>query len=65
MISFEKPKKLDGQKLISELQSGNIEITPNGIGAICPVVDGSGVLWLDISSADKESAKIIIQNHQG
>ena len=65
MISFDKPAKLDGAKLISELEATGIKVKANKIGAVCPIIDGSGILWLNISSADKEAAQLVVDNHKG
>ena len=65
MISFNKPNNLDGAKLIAELEESNVEVKPNSIGVKCPVIDGNGVLWLDIKSADQVAAQAVLDNHLG
>ena len=65
MISFKKPDNLDGVLLINELEAAGIFVATNGIGIKCPSVDGNGVLWLDIDSADEVAAQAVLDNHQG
>ena len=65
MISFNKPNNLDGAKLIAELEESGVEVNPNSIGVKCPVIDGAGVLWLDIKSADQVAAQAVLDNHLG
>jgi len=59
MIKFTKPTNLNGAELLAELNSGGVAITEP------PVLDGSGVLWLDIAEADKAKATPIVAAHNG
>jgi hypothetical protein len=65
MKSFTKPAKLDGEKLIQELDAAGITVKANGLGVKCPAVDGDGFLWLDIAAKDEASASAVVANHQG
>lgn len=59
MITFDKPKNLNGIELIAELNANGVTITSP------PVIDGSGDLWLDIAEADKAKAAPIVAAHNG
>jgi hypothetical protein len=59
MIKFNQPNLLNGEELIAELKSANIEI--KGI----PLIDGNGDFWLDIKEADKDKAAAVVAAHNG
>lgn len=63
MKSFTKPQNLDGFKLVEELEAANVIVKPNGLNVKCPLVDGQGLLWLDIAAKDEALAKSIIEVH--
>ena len=65
MISFVKPTNLDGAVLIEELEANGIEVQANLVNVKCPIIDGSGVLWLDIKDTDDSAAQAVLDNHQG
>lgn len=65
MISFDTPKNLDGAVLIEELEANGIEVKANLVNVKCPIIDGSGILWLDIKESDKLAAQAVLDNHQG
>lgn len=59
MIQFTRPINLNGGELLTELNAAGVAITES------PVLDGSGVLWLDITDADKAKATSIVAAHNG
>jgi hypothetical protein len=59
MISFQKPKKLNGTQLMNELDFAGIKY--NDI----PLVDDNDLLWLDIADKDGKKAMEIVKNHIG
>ena len=59
MIQFTKPTNLNGTELLTELNAGGVGITEP------PVLDGLGILWLDIAEADKAKATPIVAAHNG
>ena len=68
MISFDKPKNLDGGKLIEELLAANVKIAKHDkfpFGVYPPEIDGNNVLWLDIDPNDKNIAQSVIAAHNG
>jgi hypothetical protein len=65
MISFVKPTNLDGAVLIEELEANGIEVQAYLVNVKCPIIDGSGVLWLDIKDTDESAAQAVLDNHQG
>jgi len=69
MISFTKPNNLDGAKLIDELIAAGITIIGLDyvayLGKTPPLIDGEGLLWLDIAETDKSKAAQVIAAHNG
>ena len=59
MITFTKPKNLNGSELLDELIAAGVTITQP------PYLDGEGVLWLDIDAKDKDKAKPVLAAHNG
>ena len=59
MITFTKPKNLNGEELLAELNAGGVSITES------PLIDGDGVFWLEIAEADKAKATPIVAAHNG
>jgi hypothetical protein len=59
MISFIKPKNLNGSELMSELKNVNIDLND------LPMVDESGTLWLNIDEKMKTTAEAIVAKHDG
>lgn len=59
MISFDRPKNLNGTELVSELKLAGIEV------ANLPVDNGEGKLFLDIDAKHKEKAAEIVAAHNG
>ena len=59
MIQFTKPTNLNGAELLAELNAGGVAITEP------PVLDGLGILWLDIKNTDEAKAKPIVAAHNG
>jgi hypothetical protein len=59
MISFDKPKELNGAQLCEELQAAGIAIDEKKN----PYIDGNGVFWLDIASKDTQKAQDILNAH--
>ena len=59
MISFTKPKNLNGAELLEELAAADVTVTDR------PSDDGEGLLWLDIAEADKDKAAPIVAAHNG
>ena len=59
MITFTKPKNLNGTELLAELSNAGVSITQS------PMIDGSAALWLDIEEADKDKAAPIVAAHNG
>ena len=59
MITFDKPKNLNGTQLIKELRAANITITDD------PEIDGNGNFRLAVSQADKEATAAIVAAHNG
>jgi len=65
MIKFDLPAKLDGAKLIEELNAVGVVVVPNVIyGVACPTI-WEGNLYLDISSQDTEKASVVVAAHNG
>ena len=70
MISFDKPKKLNGTQLNKELASAGVKLAKNKIELPNeeyepPVIDGNGVLWLNVSEADATIAAQVVAAHIG
>lgn len=68
MISFEKPNKLNGGKLIEELLASGIEVVSDErypFGVKAPELDGNDLLWLAIKSSDKNKAQAVLDAHNG
>ena len=68
MLSFDKPKKLDGIALVEELVVAGVSIKANGNfenGKEPPVVNSEGKLLLAIEESDYELAAEVIANHNG
>ena len=59
MITFNKPKNLNGTELLAELNNAGVSITQS------PMIDGSSAFWLDIAEADKDKAAPIVAAHNG
>ena len=59
MITFTKPKNLNGEELVAELKAGGVSVTG------WPLIDGDGVFWLEIAEADKAKATPIVAAHNG
>jgi hypothetical protein len=58
-IQFDKPAQLNGGQLAAELKTANIEVTGY------PVLDGNGILWLDVPEAKKTATAAIVAAHVG
>lgn len=58
MIKFKKPDSLSGKQLIDELNNANINASK------C-IIDGDGILWIDIESNQENLAKKIVESHVG
>jgi hypothetical protein len=68
VISFDKPEKLDGGKLIEELLAANVKIAKDDrfpFGVYPPEIDGNNVLWLDIDINDEDTARAVVTAHNG
>ena len=59
MITFDKPKNLNGIQLIKELKAANITVTDD------PEIDGNGNFRLAVSEADKAATAAIVAVHDG
>jgi hypothetical protein len=59
MISFTKPKNLNGAELLDELTAAGVTVMGR------PSDDGAGLLWLDINAADEDKAAAIVAAHNG
>jgi hypothetical protein len=59
MIQFTKPINLNGAELLAELNAVGVAIIEP------PVLDGSGILWLDIKPADEAKAATVVSAHNG
>lgn len=59
MFSFTKPAKLNGAQLKKELLEKGIELFDT------PLVDGDGILWLDIEKDKVSTAQSIVEKHSG
>ena len=59
MISFTKPKNLNGAELLEELSAAGVTVKGK------PSDDGEGLLWLDIKIADENKAAAIVAAHSG
>jgi sulfur carrier protein ThiS len=59
MITFIKPKNLNGEELLAELNAAGVKITKS------PNLDGEGVMWLDIEAKDEDKAKSVVAAHNG
>jgi hypothetical protein len=59
MITFDKPKNLNGIQLIKELKAASITVTDD------PEIDGNGNFRLAVSEADKAATAAIVAAHDG
>lgn len=59
MITFTKPKNLNGEELLNELNAAGVKITQP------PYLDGESVLSLDIDAKDEDKAKSVVAAHNG
>ena len=59
MISFTKPKNLNGAELLDELTAAGVTVEGR------PSDDGAGLLWLDINAAEESKAAAIVAAHNG
>jgi len=62
MISFTKPKNLNGSELLDEL--AEIGIVLDKIHQ-APHLTLDGLIWLDITEADKAKAEAVVAAHNG
>ena len=62
MISFTKPKNLNGSELRQELLEAGVSISQNS-KSIC--VEADGCLYLDIMQQDEAKAAAVISAHNG
>jgi len=62
MISFNKPTNVNGFELRQELNDAGISIVGD-VGTVLITTDG--LLWLDISESNAESAQAIVAAHNG
>lgn len=68
MISFTKPDKLDGEKLVAELIAGDVAIDYDDLlpfNKKCPKIDENGILWLAIKESDRQKTQTILNDHLG
>lgn len=61
LIKFDKPKNLDGGKLIEELSAADIAVNLR----TSPRLDGDGSFWLDIDETKEQEAEAIVAAHNG
>jgi len=59
MISFDRPKELNGLQLCEELKAAGIAIDEEKN----PYIDGNGVFYLDIASKDTQKAQDVLNAH--
>jgi len=59
MISFTKPKNLNGAELLVELAAAGVQVEGR------PSDDGEGLLSLDIASQDEVKAAAVVSAHNG
>ena len=62
MIKFDKPENLNGAELLDELAAVGIVLD---LTTQAPLIDGNGDLWLDVKSADKAKAQLLVAAHNG
>lgn len=62
MISFIKPQNLNGAELRQELLEAGVAITQASTSV---VVEGDGLLYLDILDKDADSATTVVAAHNG
>ena len=62
MIKFDKPENLNGAELLDELAAVEIVLD---LTTQAPLIDGNGDLWLDVKSADKAKAVLVVAAHNG
>lgn len=65
MIKFDMPAKLNGSKLVLELENAGIEYLPNEVGLKFPVLDAKNDFYLRINEKDIETAKAVLAAHNG
>ena len=70
MISFNRPTKLNGAQLNNELLSAGIKLSKSKIQLPDqeyepPVIDGNGILWLEINENDTMKAAEVVAAHIG
>jgi hypothetical protein len=63
MIQFNIPTKLDGARLIEELDAAGVSVAINLVyGRACPTIH-EGFMYLDIEEADKAKAQVVVDAH--
>lgn len=62
MVKFEKPVNLNGTELREELRAAGVAITDKFESVM---VDGAGVLLLDIKESDAIKAAKVVGDHDG
>jgi hypothetical protein len=62
MVKFEKPVNLNGTQLREELRAAGVVITDEFESVM---VDGAGVLLLDIKESDAIKAAKVVADHNG
>jgi len=62
VISFTKPQNLNGKELRQELLEAKVAITQASTSVI---VEGDGLLYLDILDKDADAAAVVVAAHNG
>jgi len=62
MIRFEKPINLNGTELLDELANVGIVLDKKEKALL---IDGDGILWLDIEPTDEAKAAPVVAAHNG
>jgi len=63
MIQFNIPTKLDGARLIEELDAAGVSVAINSAyGRACPTIH-EGFMYLNIKETDKAKAQAVVDAH--
>lgn len=62
MITFDRPKELNGKQLRDELNANGVKISDDA-QSVCD--DGQGNLLLEIKSSDEAKAAAVVSAHMG
>jgi len=65
MATFPKPKSLNGQALIAELEAAGITVTADETGLKAPWDKADGTIEIAINPIKETEAAVIVSAHKG